>query len=126
MSLGRVFERSKVRVAVVKLPSIPFGWKVIPLTADAASVTLWVNLECLNIHFTLNRSVTNTEPEGVNGADPSICLDAYIQISLNDNRFVGFSFNSGLLGRSRRFLFYTYTILSRSPPYPKCSLLQGG
>lgn len=87
-------------MAVVKLPSIPFGWKVIPLTADAASVTLRVNLECLNIHFTLDRSVTNMELEGVNGADPSICLDTYVQISLNDNRFVGFPCNSRLLGRS--------------------------
>lgn len=51
-------------MAVVKLPSIPFGWKVIPLTADAAPVTLRVNLECLNIHLTLNRSVTNMELEG--------------------------------------------------------------
>lgn len=91
MSLGRVFQRSEVRVAVVKLPSIPFGRKVIPLAADAAPVTLRVNLECLNIHFTLNRFVANMEPEGVNGADPSICAptpapDTYIRISLNKPR----------------------------------------
>lgn len=41
-------------MTVVRPPSIPFGWKVIPQTADAASVTLRVNLECLCIHFAVN------------------------------------------------------------------------
>lgn len=30
---------------------IPFGWKVIPQTAEATSDAHWVNLERLNIHF---------------------------------------------------------------------------
>lgn len=42
-------------------PSIPFGWKVIPQTADAASVNLRVNLERLSIHFGLDGLVINTE-----------------------------------------------------------------
>lgn len=38
-------------MTVVRHTSIPFGWKVIPQTAEAASDTLRVNLERLNIHF---------------------------------------------------------------------------
>lgn len=64
VSLGRVVWRSKVRVTVVRPPSIPFGWKVIPQTADAASVTLRVNLERLSIHFALDGLVMNTELRG--------------------------------------------------------------
>lgn len=71
VSLGRVVQRSKVRVTVVRPPSIPFGWKVIPQTAEAASVTLRVNLERLNIHFALDGFVMNVEL-GVNG-NLSIC-----------------------------------------------------
>lgn len=108
MSLGRVVESSKVRVAVVKAPSIPFGWKVIPRTADAASVTLRVNLERLNIHITLNRSVTYMEAEGVNGQDLSICVSPpphpWIHTSqfhsTNHNRFVGLSCNGRLRVRA--------------------------
>lgn len=64
VSLERVVQRSKVRVTVVRPPSIPFGWKVIPQTADAASVTLRVNLERLNIHFALDGFVMNVELRG--------------------------------------------------------------
>lgn len=45
-------------------PSIPFGWKVIPQTAEATSVTLRVNLERLNICFALNGFVMNVELGG--------------------------------------------------------------
>lgn len=48
-------------MTVVRPPSIPFGWKVIPQTADAASVTLRVNLERLNIHFAQDGFVMNVE-----------------------------------------------------------------
>lgn len=61
VSLGRVVWRSKVRVTVVRPPSILFGWKVIPQTADAASVTLRVNLERLSIHFALDGLVIYTD-----------------------------------------------------------------
>lgn len=64
VSLGRVAWRSKVRVTVVRPLSIPFGWKVIPQTAGAASVTLRVNLECLNIHFALDGFVMNVDLGG--------------------------------------------------------------
>lgn len=60
-SLGRVEWRGKVRVTVVGTPSIPFGWKVIPRTADTASVTLRVNLECLSIDSALDGFVMNPE-----------------------------------------------------------------
>lgn len=52
------------RVTVVRPPSTPFGWKVIPLAADAASVPLRANLECLNIQVALNGFVSNMEHEG--------------------------------------------------------------
>ena len=61
VSLGTGVQRCKVRVTVVRPPSIPFGWKVIPRTAEAASVTLRVNLERLNIHFALDGFVMNVE-----------------------------------------------------------------
>lgn len=51
-------------MTVVRPPSIPFGWKVIPQTADAASVTLRVNLERLNIRFALDGFVMDVELRG--------------------------------------------------------------
>lgn len=51
-------------MTVVRPPAIPFGWKVIPQTAEAASVTLRVNLERLNIHFALDGFVMNVELGG--------------------------------------------------------------
>lgn len=51
-------------MTVVRPPSIPFGWKVIPQTADTACVTLRVNLEHLNIHFAPDRFVMNVELKG--------------------------------------------------------------
>lgn len=51
-------------MTVVRHPSIPFGWKVIPQTAEAASVTLGVNLERLNIHFARDGFVMNVELGG--------------------------------------------------------------
>lgn len=52
-------------MTVVRALSIPFGWKVIPQTAEAASVTLRVNLERLNIHFALAGFVMNVELGGI-------------------------------------------------------------
>lgn len=60
-SLVRVEWRGKVRVTVVGPPSIPFGWKVIPATADAASVSLMVNLECLSVDSALDGFVVDPE-----------------------------------------------------------------
>lgn len=48
-------------MTVVRPSSIPFGWKVIPETAETASVTLRVNLKRLNIHFTSGAFVMNVE-----------------------------------------------------------------
>lgn len=45
-------------------PAIPFGWKVIPGTADAASVTLRVNLERLSVYSALDAFVMNPELSG--------------------------------------------------------------
>ena len=51
-------------MTVVGPSSIPFGWKVIPQTAEAASVTLRVNLERLNIHFAPDGFIMNVELGG--------------------------------------------------------------
>lgn len=62
-------------MTVVLPPSVPFGWKVIPRTAEAASVTVRVNLERLNIHFAPETFVMNVE-----GVNVNLCICASLTV----------------------------------------------